>query len=119
MKVPTGKHTYSIVMPSRKQAVVPAWLVRHAATAEEANMEVSVVRFCITTGTKAREFLVDVPLLVNKKELQINDELLLPPLAAALRSPASHKRKQNAAIVLAESAASSSSSSSKRPKKGS
>ena len=115
--VPTGKHTYSIVMPSRKQAVVPAWLVRHAATAEEANMEVSVVRFCITTGTKARTFLVDVPLLVNKKELQVNDELLLPPFTAALCSPVSHKRQQHAAIVLAESAASS--SSSKRPKRSS
>jgi hypothetical protein len=99
VRVPTGSYTYVLVMPSKQQAVVPAWFVRHADTADEANMEVQSVRHVVSAGVKSRQILVDVPYLINKKELLPGQELLLPPIPAASSSPSSHKRKA-ASIVL-------------------
>ena len=111
-KVPTGSYTYVLVMPSKQQAVVPAWFVRHADTADEANMEVQSVRHVVSAGVKSRQILVDVPYLINKKELAPDQELLLPPIPAASSSPQSHKRKA-ASIVLFDDK----SHSSKHPQK--
>ena len=111
-KVPTGSYTYVLVMPSKQQAVVPAWFVRHADTADEANMEVQSVRYAVSAGVKSRQVLVDVPYLINKKDLLPDQELLLPPIPAASSSPSSHKRKA-ASIVLFDDR----SSSSKHPPK--
>ena len=111
VRVPTGSYTYVLVMPSKQQAVVPAWFVRHTDTADEANMEVQSVRFAVSAGVRSRQVLVDVPYLINKKELLPGQELLLPAIPAASSSPSSHKRKA-ASIVLFDDR----DSSSKHPK---
>ena len=115
VRVPTGARTYALNMPTKHQDVVPAWFVRHADTADAANMEVQVARSIASGGTKARQILVDVPYLINKKDLRLDEELLLPPILGPAAAPKSHKRK-NAAIVLSSCGAAGSSSSSKRPR---
>jgi hypothetical protein len=104
-----------------KTCTAPAWMVKHLkeskesttsttkATEKSANMEIVhkqvTVKLSRGKGKASKtndidEYLVEIPCLLNSKDLKINDELWLPPLPSTKRPAQSALNFQPCSKVL-------------------
>ena len=99
LKCVAGQLTYDIIKPGAAKAVVHAFYVARADTADEVNMEIVTFKALVSTGSKTRQYQVDVPMLQNTVELEAGVELLLPPLSKG-RDAAPRPSKRRSRIML-------------------
>ena len=92
VKEDTAEHIFTLARPPKHKAV-PAFFVARCEHEDDANMELTLFKATVSTGSKAKQYQIDVPMLQNSRELEDGDELLLPPLnPTADGVPQSQKR---------------------------
>ena len=96
----SGTYVYDVVKPGAAKAVVPTFFVARADNEDDANMELTTFKALVSTGSKTRQYQVDVTMLQNNVELDDGTELLLPPLSKNGNDAAKASSKRKCRILL-------------------